>query len=84
MTYNCDIRQEEEGRFFVRFPDIPNAITLGFSQEEALYMASDVLNAIIATHLDNGYPIAESKYTDGYPIEVSPKLASKIEKRKAL
>lgn len=43
-------------------------------------MAGDVLNGILASHLDNGYPIAEPKYTGGYPIEISPKVAFAIEK----
>ena len=38
---------------------------------------------ILASHLDNGYPIAEPKYSGGYPIEVSPKVAFAIELRKA-
>ncbi len=82
MTYNCDITPRE-GQYFVQFPDIPNAITLGSTQEDALFMAGDVLNGILASHLDNGYPISEPKYTDGYPVEVSPKVAFAIELRKA-
>ena len=82
MTYNCDITPKE-GKYFVQFPDIPNAITLGSTKEDALFMAGDVLNGILASHLDNGYPISEPKYTDGYPVEVSPKVAFAIELRKA-
>ena len=50
MTYNCNITPKE-GKFFVQFPDIPNAITLGNTQEEALSMAGDVLNGILAIEL---------------------------------
>ena len=38
MTYNCDITKQED-KFVVRFPDVPNAITFGKSEEDALYMA---------------------------------------------
>lgn len=82
MTYNCNITQKE-GKYLVQFPDVPNAITLGFTHEEALFMAGDVLNGRLASHLDNGYPIAEPKYSGGDPIEVSPKVAFAIELRKA-
>lgn len=82
MTYNCNITQKE-GKYLVQFPDVPNAITLGFTHEEALFMAGDVLNGILSSHLDNGYPIDEPKYSGGYPIEVSPKVAFAIELRKA-
>ncbi|MCI6187335.1 MAG: type II toxin-antitoxin system HicB family antitoxin [Spirochaetia bacterium] len=82
MTYNCNITNED-GKFIVRFPDMSNAISMGETQEEALFMAQDVLNGILASHLDNGYPISDPKYTGGYPIEVSPKVAFAIELRKA-
>ena len=82
MTYNCDITSEE-GKFVVRFPDMTNAITFGNSQEEALFMAQDVLNGILASHLDNGYPIPEPTYKGGRPVEVSPKVAFAIGLRKA-
>lgn len=82
MTYNCDITVEE-GKYVVRFPDMTNAITFGNSQEDALFMAKDVLNGILASHLDHGYPIADPKYKGGYSIEVSPKVAFAIELRKA-
>lgn len=82
MTFNCNITQKE-GKFFVQFPDIPNAITLADTQEEAIYMAGDVLNGVLTSHLDNGYPIAEPKYKGGYEIEVAPKVAFAIELRRA-
>lgn len=82
MTYNCDITSEE-GKFVVRFPDMTNAITFGNSQEEALFMAQDVLNGILASHMDNGYPIPEPAYKGGHPVEVSPKVAFAIGLRKA-
>ena len=82
MTYNCDITSEE-GKFVVRFPDMTNAITFGNSQEEALFMAQDVLNGILASHLDNGYPIPEPAYKGGHMVEVSPKVAFAIGLRKA-
>ena len=60
-----------------------NILTCGFSQEEALKMAEDALNGVLAVDLDHGHPIAEPKFTGGYPIEVSPKVAFAIELRKA-
>ena len=82
MTYNCNITIED-GKFIVRFPDLTNAFTYGDTQEEALIMAKDVLNGILASHIDNNYPIAEPNYKGGYPIEVSPKVAFAMELRKA-
>ena len=50
---------------------------------EAFEMAKDVLNGILASHVDNNYPISDPTYKGGYPIEVSPKVAFAIELRKA-
>ena len=82
MIYNCDIT-EEHGKFIVRVPDVPNAMTYGETKDEAFEMAKDVLNGILASHVDNNYPISEPSYNGGYPIEVSPKVAFAIELRKA-
>ena len=82
MTYNCTIT-EQDGMFVVRFPDITNALTCAHSHEEALEMAKDVLNGVLASHIDNGFPIPAPQYTDGFPVEVSPKVAFAIELRKA-
>lgn len=46
-------------------------------------MAQDVLNGILASHMDNGYPIPEPAYKGGHPVEVSPKVVFAIGLRKA-
>ena len=33
--------------YFVRFPDLPSAMTQGYSLDDAIYMASDVLRIVI-------------------------------------
>ncbi len=83
MTYNCTIEKQEDGMFVAQFPDMTNVLTCGFSQEEALKMAEEALNGVLAVDLEHGHPIAEPKYTGGYPIEVAPKVAFAIELRKA-
>lgn len=45
-------------------------------------MEGDVLNGILASHLDNGNPITEPDFTGGYSIEVSPKVVAAIESRR--
>lgn len=83
MTYNCTIEKQEDGIYVAQFPDMTNILTCGYSHEEALKMAEEALNGVLAVDLDHGHPIAEPKYTGGYPIEVSPKVAFAIELRKA-
>lgn len=82
MTYNCDIKNEDN-KFIVQFPDIQNVLTYGTSEKNALLMAEEALNAVLETDLDENYLIPEPKYKSGYAIEVSPKIAFAIELRKA-
>lgn len=82
MIYNCDIT-EKDGKFIAQFPDMTNVLTYGYSKEEALEMAKDALDGVLSVDIENGFPIPSSKYTGGYPIEVSPKVAFAIELRKA-
>ena len=83
MTYNCTIEKQEDGIYVAQFPDMTNILTCDYSHEEALKMAEEALNGVLAVDLDHGHTIAEPKYTGGYPIEVSPKVAFAIELRKA-
>jgi antitoxin HicB len=82
MIYNCDIT-EKDGKFIAQFPDMTNILTYGSSKDEALEMAKDALDGVLAVDIENGFPIPPSKYTGGYPVEVSPKVAFAIELRKA-
>ena len=82
MIYNCDIT-EKDGKFIAQFPDMTNVLTYGSSKEEALEMAKDALDGVLSVDIENGFPIPPSKYTGGYPVEVSPKVAFAIELRKA-
>lgn len=82
MIYNCDIT-EKDGKFIVQFPDMTNVLTYGYSLEEALEMAKDALDGVLSVDIEKGFPIPPSKYTGGYPVEVSPKVAFAIELRKA-
>ena len=82
MIYNCDIT-ENDGKFIAQFPDMTNVLTYGSSREEALEMAKDALDGVLSVDIENGFPIPPAKYTGGYPVEVSPKIAFAIELRKA-
>ena len=83
MTYNCTIEKNIDGIYVAQFPDMTNILTCGLSHEEALKMAEEALNGVLAVDLDNGHPIAEPNFKGGDPIEVSPKVAFAIELRKA-
>ena len=46
-------------------------------------MARNALDGVLSVCVDKGYPIKEPKFTGGYAVEVSPKIAFAIELRKA-
>ncbi len=86
-AFPCDIvRDEEEERatgrqaFTVTFPDIPEAITCGWSWEEALEMAEDCLGASLSFYVDrredlpNPSPIADGQVLVPVPLIIAAKL----------
>ena len=83
MTYNCTVEKMDDGKFLVRFPDMTNILTCGTSLENALEMAGEALDGVLASCLDHNLPIVSPSFSGGYPVEVSPKVAFAIELRKA-
>ncbi len=51
------IDQDESGMFFVRFPDLDEAITEGETMDEALFNAREVLSLTIESRLDEGIEV---------------------------
>ncbi len=59
IEYPAQIVQEEDGIFFVSFPDIEEAVTQGDALEEALFNASEVLSLTLEYRLDEGLDLPE-------------------------
>ena len=68
-VYPAVFKKCDDQTYFVRFPDIPNAMTQGRSLDEALYMASDVLRICIAELLDRQEPLPVPSEAKTIPIE---------------
>ena len=86
-VYPCNIRRDEEeakltGReaYNVTFPDLPEAITCGWSWDEAVEMAEDVLGLCLAHYcVHEGHIPAPSLPTEGQVlIPVPPLVAAKL------
>ncbi|MDR3324534.1 MAG: type II toxin-antitoxin system HicB family antitoxin [Spirochaetaceae bacterium] len=71
MVYFCEINKNDDGLYIVNFPDKPNVKTCGTSEEEAVLMAEDALNAIIETEVSHGIPFVAPKYKKGRPVSVN-------------
>ncbi len=86
-AFPCDIVFDEEektatGReaYLVTFPDVPQAITGGWSWEEALYMAEDCLGGALSFYVDadkdipTPSPLREGQVLIPVPILAAAKL----------
>ena len=86
-AFPCNIvRDEEEERatgreaYVVTFPDIPEAITCGWSWEEALEMAEDCLGVALSFYVDRREdipmprPLADGQVLIPVPLIVAAKL----------
>jgi antitoxin HicB len=74
MVYYCTIKLED-GLYGIEFPDLPNIITVGTTQDEALALATESLNAALESDVARGFPLPVAATGPGkglYPIELSP------------
>ncbi len=81
-TYPANILREENGKgFFVRFTDLPEALTGGDDMDDSLAQAADCLAEALAGRIRRGDSIpAPSKlkrgqHPIGVPLYLAPKLA---------
>jgi len=84
MVYYCRL-VEEEGVFLVEFPDVPNALTSGHSEDEALFNAAEALNGVLESDVSHGFPLPEAATGPGegfHPVEVEPHILIAWELRK--
>lgn len=81
MTYYCNISKGSKDMFVVRFPDMPNVITYGTTEEHALRMAKEALEAVLETAVEYNMEIPGPECREGYPVAVDPEIAIAIESR---
>jgi antitoxin HicB len=56
MLYPVRITHQDVGNYAVGFPDIPEALTLGDTEEKALRHAVDALETALDFYFDHGRP----------------------------
>jgi antitoxin HicB len=57
--YEAEFVQEEDGRYSVEFPQLPDAFTFGNDMAEAMDRAAEVLELIIGEYIDDGKPLPD-------------------------
>jgi antitoxin HicB len=80
MLYHCVIEQEGE-EYIAQFPDMPNVVTCGFSREEALRMAKEALDGVLAVEIARGNPVPPPSFQGGHPVSVASHIAVALQLR---
>jgi antitoxin HicB len=85
-TYPARLEPDEEGRLVVHFPDLPEALTDGADEAEALFEASDCLSEALAgrIHRQEDIPIPSPLRHGMYAVEPEPTIALKAALYEAL
>jgi len=58
-TYTVILEPAEEGGFIVRVPALPEIVTEGDTEEEALAMAQDAIELVLESRQERGEPIPD-------------------------
>lgn len=85
-TYPARLVPDEIGRLVVHFPDLPEALTDGADETEALTEASDCLSEALASRIVDceDIPIPSPAGSDMYLVSPEPRIALKVALYEAL
>lgn len=83
IAYQAILDPQPEGGFIVTFPDLPDAITEGDTEAEALFNASEVLTLTLDGRMDEGDEIPLSLEHGGVWVSPSPSCQAALLVRQA-
>ena len=80
MRYPARFEAAEEGGFVVTFRDIPEAITQGDTEEEALAMATDVLTSAMDFYVEDrrAVPLPSEPEAGERLVDLPPSVSAKV------
>jgi antitoxin HicB len=80
FVYAARFEPGDESGLVVSFPDVPEAITQGDSEADAMKQAQEALGLALLTYPRRGLPVphAKAKGRGLIPIAVAPEVAAKI------
>ena len=67
LKYPFTLEQDEDGSYFIEFPDLPGCMTCGESINKAIQMGEDAKKCWIETALQDGAFIPEPRVAEDYP-----------------
>ena len=77
-SYPVTLERDDDGRYVVRFPDLPEALTDGADEGEAITEAADCLSEALASRIVDGEEIPSPTLTlDRYLVSPEPTIALK-------
>jgi antitoxin HicB len=78
-SYPATLERDDDGRYVVRFPDLPEALTDGADEDEAIAEAADCLSEALASRIVDGeeIPPATRGSAGQYLISPDPTVALK-------
>ncbi|MDE0405898.1 MAG: type II toxin-antitoxin system HicB family antitoxin [Nitrospira sp.] len=76
LAYPVMLASQEEGTLFVSFPDVPEALTEGPTEREALAEAEDCLIAALGGYINDRRNIPHPSPARGCPVVILPALVA--------
>ncbi|HOW75688.1 MAG TPA: type II toxin-antitoxin system HicB family antitoxin [Candidatus Competibacteraceae bacterium] len=73
LIYPVELTPDDNDTLLVTFPDVPEAVTFGEDEAEALLMAEDALLVMLSAYMDDRQPIPEPS-----PLNRRPGVALKV------
>jgi antitoxin HicB len=67
LIYPVELTPDDNDTLLVTFPDVPEAVTFGEDEAEALLMAEDALLVMLSAYMDDRQPIPEPSPLNGRP-----------------
>ena len=83
LNYPFTLEQDDDGSYFIQFPDLPGCMTCGATIEEVLEMGSDARKCWFESALHDGGFIPEPKTTEDYPDNFKLRLPKSLYRRLA-
>jgi antitoxin HicB len=75
-VYPYELAPQPEGGFTVTFPDVPEAVTQGDSEQEAALMAQDALVTALSFYTEGGERLPRPSRARRRPVACVPPLAA--------
>ncbi len=75
-AYPYVVTAEPEGGFSISFPDVPEAISQGDTEEEVRIMATDALVSALSFYADAAEPLPRPSAAQGRPTAYVPSLVA--------